>query len=207
MLFVGGGVAAFKSLPIEAFPDVTDTQVNVITLYPGRAAEEVEKQVTIPLEVALAGPARTRCACSRTRSSACRSSSSPSTTGQRLLRAPAGGRAPARGRPAGRGAAAARAAVDPDRRDLSATACKSDTVDSRELRTIEDWMVERQLRADSRRRRHRQPRRPHQAVRGQSRPREAARLQGHAAAAVLRAAAAATRTPAAATSSRAASST
>ena len=55
VLFIGGGIAAFRSLPIEAFPDVTDTQVNVITLYPGRAAEEVEKQVTIPLEVALSG--------------------------------------------------------------------------------------------------------------------------------------------------------
>jgi cobalt-zinc-cadmium resistance protein CzcA len=55
LLFVGGGIAAFKQLPIEAFPDVTDTQVNVITLFPGRAAEEVERQVTIPLEVALAG--------------------------------------------------------------------------------------------------------------------------------------------------------
>ncbi len=55
LLFVGGGVAAFVQLPIEAFPDVSDTQVTVITLYPGRAAEEVEKQVTIPLEVALAG--------------------------------------------------------------------------------------------------------------------------------------------------------
>src|ERR1043166_5540390 len=55
VLFVGGGVAAFLTLPVEAFPDVTDTQVNVITLYPGRAAEEVEKQVTLPLEVELAG--------------------------------------------------------------------------------------------------------------------------------------------------------
>ena len=55
LLFVAGGVAAFLQLPIEAFPDVSDTQVTVITLYPGRAAEEVEKQVTIPLEVALAG--------------------------------------------------------------------------------------------------------------------------------------------------------
>ena len=43
LLFVGAGLAAFKSLPIEAFPDVTDTQVNVITLFPGRAAEEVER--------------------------------------------------------------------------------------------------------------------------------------------------------------------
>ena len=55
ILFIGGGIAAFKALPVEAFPDVTDTQVTVISLYPGRAAEEVEKQVTIPLEVALAG--------------------------------------------------------------------------------------------------------------------------------------------------------
>ena len=55
LLFVGGGIWAFKNLPVEAFPDVTDTQVTVISLYPGRAAEEVEKQVTIPLEVGLSG--------------------------------------------------------------------------------------------------------------------------------------------------------
>jgi cobalt-zinc-cadmium resistance protein CzcA len=54
-LFIAGGIAAFRSLPVEAFPDVTDTQVQVISLYPGRAAEEVEKQVTIPLEIALSG--------------------------------------------------------------------------------------------------------------------------------------------------------
>ena len=55
ILFVGGGILAFKQLPVEALPDVTDTQVQVITLFPGRAAEEVEKQVTFPIEVALAG--------------------------------------------------------------------------------------------------------------------------------------------------------
>ena len=55
VLFVAGGVVAFKALPIEAFPDVSDIQTQVITLYPGRAPEEVEKQVTIPLEIALAG--------------------------------------------------------------------------------------------------------------------------------------------------------
>ena len=54
-LFVGAGLVAFNNLPVEAFPDVTDTQVTVITLHPGRAAEEVEKQVTIPLEVGLSG--------------------------------------------------------------------------------------------------------------------------------------------------------
>src|SRR5947207_13027759 len=55
LLFIGAGISAFRSLPIEAFPDVTDTQVTVITLFPGHAPEEVEKQVTIPLEIALRG--------------------------------------------------------------------------------------------------------------------------------------------------------
>jgi cobalt-zinc-cadmium resistance protein CzcA len=55
ILFIMAGVIAFKNLSVEAFPDVTDTQVTVIALFPGRAAEEVEKQVTLPIESALAG--------------------------------------------------------------------------------------------------------------------------------------------------------
>src|SRR6185295_2607536 len=55
VLFIGAGVQAFRSLPVEAFPDVTDVQVTVITLVPGHAPEEVEKQVTIPLEIQLSG--------------------------------------------------------------------------------------------------------------------------------------------------------
>jgi cobalt-zinc-cadmium resistance protein CzcA len=55
VLFIVGGWAAFHSLPIEAFPDVSDIQVNVITLYSGRAPEEVEKQVTMPIETVLNG--------------------------------------------------------------------------------------------------------------------------------------------------------
>jgi heavy metal efflux system protein len=54
-VFIGAGVAAFRSLPVEAFPDVTDVQVTVISLFPGHAPEEVEKQVTIPLEIELSG--------------------------------------------------------------------------------------------------------------------------------------------------------
>jgi heavy metal efflux system protein len=53
--FVAAGIAAFRSLPVEAFPDVTDIQVTVITLFPGHAPEEVEKQITIPLEIGLSG--------------------------------------------------------------------------------------------------------------------------------------------------------
>src|SRR5512142_1506158 len=55
ILFIGGGAVAFHNLPIEAFPDVSDIKVNVITLYPGRAPEEVEKQVTMPIETVLNG--------------------------------------------------------------------------------------------------------------------------------------------------------
>src|SRR5258706_2334108 len=53
--FVIFGIHTFQKLKIEAFPDVTNVQVMVITLYPGQAPEEIEKQVTIPVERALVG--------------------------------------------------------------------------------------------------------------------------------------------------------
>jgi cobalt-zinc-cadmium resistance protein CzcA len=52
------GVVTFTKLKIEAFPDVTNVQVMIISLYPGQAAEEIEKQVTIPVERALTGVPR-----------------------------------------------------------------------------------------------------------------------------------------------------
>jgi cobalt-zinc-cadmium resistance protein CzcA len=56
--FVVFGISTLTKLKIEAFPDVTNVQVMVITLYPGQAAEEVERQVTIPVERALIGVPR-----------------------------------------------------------------------------------------------------------------------------------------------------
>src|SRR5215472_13151201 len=53
--FILFGIHTFSRLKVEAFPDVTNVQVMVITLYPGQAAEEVERQVTIPVERALVG--------------------------------------------------------------------------------------------------------------------------------------------------------
>ncbi|HEY8935078.1 MAG TPA: CusA/CzcA family heavy metal efflux RND transporter [Cyclobacteriaceae bacterium] len=53
LLLVIGGVIAFRNIPIEAFPDVTNTQITIITQWPGRSAEEVEKFISIPIEVAL----------------------------------------------------------------------------------------------------------------------------------------------------------
>ncbi len=51
------GIISFHNLPIEAYPDVADTYAQVITQWPGHAAEEVEQQITVPLEVILNGVA------------------------------------------------------------------------------------------------------------------------------------------------------
>lgn len=55
LLLLGWGAIAFKNLPVEAYPDVANNYVQVITQWPGRAAEEVEQQVTIPIEVQMSG--------------------------------------------------------------------------------------------------------------------------------------------------------
>ncbi|MBV8894995.1 MAG: efflux RND transporter permease subunit [Acidobacteriaceae bacterium] len=49
------GAISFHNLPVEAYPDVANNYVQVITQWPGRAAEEIEQQVTIPLEIAMNG--------------------------------------------------------------------------------------------------------------------------------------------------------
>jgi heavy metal efflux system protein len=49
------GVVSFHTLPVEAYPDVANNWVQVITQWPGRAAEEVEQQVTVPIEVQMNG--------------------------------------------------------------------------------------------------------------------------------------------------------
>ena len=47
------GIYALKQTPIEAFPDVTNTRGRVITQWPGRSAEEVEKMISLPITKAL----------------------------------------------------------------------------------------------------------------------------------------------------------
>src|SRR3978361_2271144 len=47
------GFMTFQKMPIEAFPDVTNTEITIITQWPGRSAEEVEKFVTIPIEISM----------------------------------------------------------------------------------------------------------------------------------------------------------
>jgi len=144
VLFIGGGIAAFKALPVEAFPDVTDTQVTVITLYPGRAAEEVEKQVTIPLEVVLAGMPNTVRMFSHTQfglsfiiltfDDRANAYFARTQVNERLREAEL---------PDG---------ITPQMAPLSTPIgevyryrLKADGYDSRELRTLQDWVVMRQL--------------------------------------------------------------
>ena len=55
ILLLVWGAISFKNLPVEAYPDVANNYVNVITQWPGRAAEEVEQQVTIPVEIQMNG--------------------------------------------------------------------------------------------------------------------------------------------------------
>ncbi len=55
ILLFAWGIIAFHNLPVEAYPDVANNYVQIITQWPGRAAEEVEQQVTVPLEISMAG--------------------------------------------------------------------------------------------------------------------------------------------------------
>src|SRR5262249_2849083 len=142
--FVGAGVVAFKNLPIEAFPDVSDVQVTVITLYPGRASEEVAKQVTIPVPVAVAGVPH------------CVSMFSPPQFGLSYVVLTFDEQVNdyfARQQVTERlGGADLPPGVHPDLAPLSTPIgelfryrLQGDRQDSRELRTLEDWVVERQL--------------------------------------------------------------
>ena len=53
LIAIVAGVCSFLNTPIDAFPDVTNTNVTIITQWPGRSAEEVEKFITIPIEIAM----------------------------------------------------------------------------------------------------------------------------------------------------------
>jgi cobalt-zinc-cadmium resistance protein CzcA len=55
ILLVAWGAISFHNLPVEAYPDIADNYVTVITQWPGRSAEEVEQQVTVPVEIVMNG--------------------------------------------------------------------------------------------------------------------------------------------------------
>src|SRR6202163_4292710 len=55
ILLLVWGAISFHNLPVEAYPDVANNYVQIITQWPGRAAEEVEQQVTVPIEIVMNG--------------------------------------------------------------------------------------------------------------------------------------------------------
>jgi heavy metal efflux system protein len=55
ILLIGWGAVSFHTLPVEAYPDIGDNYVTIITQWAGRSSEEVEQQVTIPIEIQMAG--------------------------------------------------------------------------------------------------------------------------------------------------------
>src|SRR5579885_3412512 len=55
VLMLVWGAISFHNLPVEAYPDVANNYVQIITQWPGRASEEVEQQVTIPIEIQMNG--------------------------------------------------------------------------------------------------------------------------------------------------------
>jgi heavy metal efflux system protein len=145
LIFAVAGVIAFQALPVEAFPDVSDTQVNVIALYPGRAAEEVERQVTIPIETALSSVPNVVRAFSHTQFGLCfmiltfNEKPNDQLVRQQVLERLRGVDLPP--------------GVEPEMAPL-ATAIgeifrfrlRGDHLTSQELRTLQDWVVEKQMR-------------------------------------------------------------
>ena len=55
VVIIAWGIFSFRNLPIEAYPDVANNYVQIITQWPGRSAEEIERQVTVPVEIQMAG--------------------------------------------------------------------------------------------------------------------------------------------------------
>lgn len=145
LLFVIGGITAFKNLSVEAFPDVTDTQVTVIALFPGRAAEEVEKQVTLPIETALAGLPNSIRLFSHTQFGLSYTvityddSANVNVARQQVME-----RLSSVDLPPGANANIAPNATPVG--EIMRYRLKGDGLSSMELRTLEDWVVERALR-------------------------------------------------------------
>ena len=55
VILTAWGIVSFRALPVEAYPDVANNYATIITQWPGRSAEEIERQVTVPTEIQMAG--------------------------------------------------------------------------------------------------------------------------------------------------------
>jgi cobalt-zinc-cadmium resistance protein CzcA len=55
LLLLGAGIRSLNRLPVDAYPDLSPTQVDIVTQWPGHAAEEIERLITVPVEVGMNG--------------------------------------------------------------------------------------------------------------------------------------------------------
>ncbi len=55
LVLIGAGIAVAERLPVDAYPDLSPPMVEIITQWPGHAAEEVERLITVPVEVGMNG--------------------------------------------------------------------------------------------------------------------------------------------------------
>lgn len=146
ILLVVAGVITFKNMPIEAFPDVTNSEISIITQWPGRSAEEVEKFVTIPIEIAM-NPVQKKVSLRSTSIFGLsyvkiifEDNVKDAEARQQVMNLLSNANLPDNVQPA----------VQPPTGptgEIFRYTLKSKIRDARELKTIQDWVIDRQLRA------------------------------------------------------------
>jgi cobalt-zinc-cadmium resistance protein CzcA len=145
-LVVAAGLYSYRRTAIDAFPDVTNTQVTIITQWPGRSAEEIEKFITLPIEVAL-NPAQKK---TNIRSTTLFGLSVVKVVfdddvDDAFARVQVNNLLPSAALPDG---------IEPEVEppygptgEIFRYTLESDTYDVRELKTIQDWVIERRIKS------------------------------------------------------------
>lgn len=145
-LLVVAGIISYLNTPIKAFPDVTNTRVQIITQWPGRSAEEVEKFVTIPLEVEMSSvPRKTSLRSISLFGLSVVTMIFEDEVEDFVARQEVANRLSLVNLPEGIDAEMQPAAGPTG--EIFRYTLKSDTKDVRELKTIQDWVIDRQLKA------------------------------------------------------------
>ena len=147
LVLIGAGSRSLQRLPVDAYPDLSPPMVEIITQWPGHAAEEVERLITVPVELGMNGIPQMTTIRARSRSTGCPTScslsgSAPTTT------------SPASRCSTGWATSTCRAGSSPSVSPLSSPSgliyryvLQSSDRSPMELKTFEDWIVEPQYRS------------------------------------------------------------
>ena len=139
------GVLAYRELDIEAYPNPVPPLVEIIAQPDGMSAEDVERYVTVPLEIGLAGMPGLEHTRSQSLFGLARREVLLPLGHDVRGRAPGGAQPPATSIQLSRGRAGADQPVERDRRGLPLRAARARATASRELKTAQDWILERQF--------------------------------------------------------------